>query len=553
MLKDIAELRYAIVPEDENAGLVPSAINSDDGTSFLFGATFALSFEQILSQYLPSRQEGDRLVAAYFRANSVVAPLIHASHFRRRYQQFWMGPQTSSPLWTSIFFSVCHIASNTLTVRQEGMPFENKYLLASAQCLAVGKYYKPQPFAVESLLLFAQAKCFGSLDIISEHGIIMASVIRLATSSGYHRDPDIFNISGFDKEMRRRTWSLCVQLDLLISFALGLPSPLPAWDTKVPRNFRDSDFDEDMVELPEARPDSEPTNLLFYIAKYRLMTVFEKILRHVLSPRSSSMTDVDELETKLGNIYSTLPVVLQPRSMSDSVVDSPSLIITRLCVLFLYQKCRCVLHRRYAASGRKESVHICYQASTSIVGYFLDIYEDLQPGGQLETERWFNSTLTWHDFLLGVMVLCLVLCVSSQSWNQAKIDYTGSMSLLRRAKSICAQVSYNSRNTKRVQKLIDATISRLENVDDQTGRISTTNGHEFAHISGLPVSMSDPGAAGTAYEAKSDLMQGTVMVSNGYSWTSSWNDAVPAPLDDFSWTYLEQFLNLPNDDTTMDL
>ncbi len=269
MLEDIEELRNVMGPAEANTADCVSDVNDEDGTTFLFGAATSLPFEQILDQYLPLRQEADRLVSAYFRAGSMVAPFVHAGHFRKRYRQFWASPQDAPPLWTSLLFTICHIATITLTPRKEGnvgVP----YSMAAAQCLAIGRYYKPQQYAVEALLLFAQSKAFQVLDISRDMGMIMASVIRLATSSGYHRDPSIFNMSPFQQEMRRRTWSLCIQLDLLMSFHLGLPSNIqtPTWNVQIPRNLKDSDFDEDMVELPPGRPDSEATTILFYIAKH---------------------------------------------------------------------------------------------------------------------------------------------------------------------------------------------------------------------------------------------------------------------------------------------
>lgn len=274
--------------------------------------------------------------------------------------------------------------------------------------------------------------------------------------------------------------------------------------------------------------------MIFYIAKHRLMSVFEKILRHALSTTSPPIQEFSDLETDLDNTYSSLPRILRPRTVDDAITDSSSLIITRLCVLFLYQKSRCVLHRKYAAQGRRESVVICYDASSSIIRYFLDIYNDLQPGGQLETERWFDSTLTWQDFLLGIMVLCLVLCVSSHGLNVPEIDSVLAAELLRRAQVICSNVSYKSENTTRVLKLISATLRRLGLSHDSNVQAPVyIDGHATSKHSGSTNGAND--AVSTA--AVDDL------------WYLGNTETIPS-LDDPSWTYLEQYLNLPNDDMT---
>ena len=398
MLADIEELRLSMtreVPPDRIVALPES--RDGDSISLLFGHAASLSMQHVLDQYLPDRREADRLIAAYFRSGSMVAPFMHAPHFQRQYQNFWINPQAFAPLWVSLMFSVLHIASSVVSPSQ---PFEGSqriYSVAAAQSLAVGKYYRPQPYAVEALLLFTQSQCFGSFDVTPDFGILMGNVVRLAVSSGYHRDPETADISAFEKEMRRRGWSLVVQLDLLLSFALGLPANLPFanHDTKIPRNLQDSDFDEHTSELPPGRSEAEATGIQFYIAKHKLMAVFEKVLWHALRPFTGSDEHLDKLEAELTTTYFDLPDTLRPRPIANSIVDAPQLVITRLCTSFLYQKSRCVLHRKHAAGGRDPSSAICYEASRAIVEPFIDIFADLQPGGQFEKEQWFNSSLTW--------------------------------------------------------------------------------------------------------------------------------------------------------------
>jgi hypothetical protein len=233
MLEDIEELRTAIrEPEDIDGGEIDFRDDERDEISLLFGGKNPISFQQILSRFLPQRHEVDRLVAAYFRAKAVAAPFIHAAHFSRLYRTFWDNSSTASLLWTSILFSILDIATRTLSMNSGVSTSENgngnRFVTAAAHCLAAGEYYRPQRFGVEALLLFAQAKCLTSVDISPDVAIIFGTLIRLATITGYHRDADISrdSMSAFDAEMHRRTWSLCMQLDLLVSFQLGLPSSI---------------------------------------------------------------------------------------------------------------------------------------------------------------------------------------------------------------------------------------------------------------------------------------------------------------------------------------
>ena len=551
MLEDIEGLRTAIAPGEA------TAIDNDlpkheenTGASLILGSAVPLSLQQVLVQYLPPRQEADRLTAAYFRSRGVSAPFIHASYFRRLYQKFWRDPLEAPTLWISILFSIFHIAKNTLGLDKENAQSDNRYNFASAHCLALGEYFRPKQFSVEAILLFVQAQCLTGLGISPETGLIMGLVIRLATIMGYHRDSELFQLSAFEGEMRRRTWSLCMQLDLLISFELGLPSNVqfPTWDTRPLTNLPDSSFDEDTKELPPARPESECTDILFYIAKHRLMAVFEKVLRHTLSIGTNESTHVDELDTEIRNIYSGFPEILHARPIADSVVDSPSLIVTRLCVFFIYQKCLCVLHRPYVTRGWVYSTQICYDAATNIVRYFNDTYKEFLPGGQLETERWFMSNITWHDFLLGVTAMCLVLCASSQSFATPNAHSAKTLHLLRQAQDICAEQSVKSKDSRRVLNIVNATLLYFGGLERQNNEDAMEN-FGLSTDSLKFFQMQSPFAGDQAsihdFLPPHPLRDFPPEQTEG-DWAGS--ESTARPMNDFSWTYLEQFLNLSNDD-----
>jgi hypothetical protein len=262
MLEDIEELKYAMSTDEMAMDL--ESTSPLGAVDIIFGSGVMLSYHQILSQFLPTRQEADRLIAAYFRAKAIAAPFIHSSQFRRQYQMFWQDPSRAPPLWTSIFFTICYITTTTLLPRNENDAEDTKYSIAAAHCLAIGGYAKPKRFAVEALLLFAQSRLFMHLDIPPDVATMMSLVVRLASKLGYHREPKSFSMSEFEKEMRRRTWSLCIQIDLLTAFQFGLPSTVqyPTWDTRPPSNLLDSDFDEETVVLPLPRPDTELTDIV---------------------------------------------------------------------------------------------------------------------------------------------------------------------------------------------------------------------------------------------------------------------------------------------------
>ncbi|KAI4209137.1 MAG: hypothetical protein LQ351_007889 [Letrouitia transgressa] len=540
MLEDIQELR-AVIRDDDEIDVSGMELDSekDDSTRILFGASNLLPYQQVLSLFLPPRHQVDRLVGAYFRMKSVAAPFLHTGQFRRLYQSFWDQPSVASPLWTSILFSILYIASETISkdsatsTGEDGL--SSWFDTAAAYCLVNGEYFRPQRFSVEALLLYTQAKCFVSVDLTSNVAVLFGTLARLTMTMGYHRDAGGYRqqISVFEGEMRRRSWSLFMQLDMLVSFQLGIPSntQYPTWDTWPPTNLLDSDFDEDTVELPSSRPSNEPTELLFYIAKHRLMVVFEKVIRHTLAVSDGPSGELEAIDQEIRDTVAGLPTTFQPRPVMDSVVDSPSLIVTRLCVNFIYQKCLCVLHRRYITRGRRVSLLVCYNSATDLVGQFLDMYKEFEPGGQLETERWFMGSITWHDFLLGCMALCLAVCYTAhtnvESTNTAFVDLAASLELLQKAKVTCEMRTPTSNDTQRVRRLVEATILKLS-----------------SHSSGN----TDVGQRSSRNATLEAYKGVTTTTLDGMDQPLGKKVGEAGSADDTGWAYLEQLLDLPDED-----
>ncbi|KAH8896266.1 hypothetical protein GQ53DRAFT_852327 [Thozetella sp. PMI_491] len=526
MLEDIQELRSSIVHDGPSSPEIELTEKEGPGTGLIFGCGISPSsnFQDVLMIYLPQKQDADRLISIYFRAKAVAAPFVHSLQFLRQYQAFWDNPGGASPLWTSMLFSVLYVATYTLRRGKGCESVDYRFSSAAAQCLAIGEYFRPKRFAVESLLLYAHAQCLTSHELPSDIGPLFGVLVRLASSMGYHREPDMTSQSPFEKEMRRRTWSACMQLDLLVSFHLGLPSGVqfPTWDTTAPRNLLDSDFDESSMVLPSPRPETEITGILFYITKHRFMAVFEKILRHVLGNMTNTdspvYAEVDVLDAELQGVYDALPEILRPRTMAQSIIDSADVIITRLTVSFLYKKCRCVLHRPYVTSFRLPSMKICFDMAVGLVRDFLDAYQECLPGGQLDTQQWFMTSITWHDFLLGVSSLCLALCTGSEG-QHCLVNRELVMGLLTRAeRALSEQVGHKRKDTARGLSIVRATIRCFGR---QTRPPSSS----------APVRVAMP-TGNQAIEPARD----------GVDWTLS--DEVISPMNDTSWTYLEQFLDL---------
>jgi hypothetical protein len=467
--------------------------------NFILGLPVPPSKDTILSRYMPSQKEAEQLLGTYFGGGTFIQPFIHAQQFQRQYHTFQHGQfYTASGFWLSILFSIFSIAA---FVREGTGPEEtahkssHKFLAAAGQCLVLGRYHDTRQNAPEALLLYAHCKGLRSLDPSRECGAIICMAVRHAYELGYHRDPDNFGrFTVFEGEMRRRFWACCKQVDTMVSFQLGLPNNiiLDNCDTKSPLNLLDSDFDSDVQILPQPRPESEPTPILWFIVKDRLMPVFARICQAVLSLRLKSEIQVMELDAEARKAYATIPDILRWRPVSESIADPSFLIMFRLFLELLYLKGLCILHLRYMACGNANSIVQCIQAACSIIRSIADIHCAFRPDGHLQAVSWMFNNYVMTDFLLGASTLCLHVNLGRRrrAYRNPMMPTLEEISLLlKRAHSICVDKSLSSTNAKKVGQSIERTLESAQgnlSVSLQPTAASVTESQQQPTI-GIPV------------------------------------------------------------------
>jgi hypothetical protein len=291
------------------------------------------------------------------------------------------------------------------------------YRIKCAQCLALDDYTRPGKYKVETLILYFGTEYLRISDAQRGTSILLSIIVRLAMHMGLHRDPKNFpNISPFEAEMRRRLWTVLTEIELLVSFQFGLPANIQSryFDTEVPKNLHDEDFDETVTELPPERPLTDRTVVLYTIVKSWMVKAFGEILATMSSKESPTYGEVKRLDKQLERAHDQIPQLLQMRSFNLSITDPVDLIMQRLWIELMYQKARIVLHRRYFVLAREDNRYVhsrstCINAATRILEYQFDVHTEFQAGGRLSKERWFLSSLSTHDFLLADMMLCLEL------------------------------------------------------------------------------------------------------------------------------------------------
>ena len=287
----------------------------------------------------------------------------------------------------------------------------------------LSNYAQPGPYTLETFLIYMEGEFVLSKDDQMNCYLIVGVAVRLAMRMGLHRDSDNVrgNITPYQGEFRRRIWHLLVQIDLLVSFHIGLPSMVQAIksDTRIPLNLRDQDFDEDTTELPPSRPETEITGMSYTLAKGRIARIFGKVAEQANLLTLPHYDEVMALDRELHQAFAAVPSLLRVIPMELSITDSPQLLIQRLSLAVLFHKSRCVLHRKYLMK-EKENVEFSYSkkagidASMELLFIQSEAHEAVQPGGPLCKDLWFISTLSMHDLLLAGMIVYLSLIQESE-------------------------------------------------------------------------------------------------------------------------------------------
>jgi hypothetical protein len=195
-------------------------------------------------------------------------------------------------------------------------------------------------------------------------------------------------------------------------------------DTARPSNFLDDDFGPDTQELPPARPIEEMSPVSYSIVKADLAKVFAKACDMSHSVQPPEYEEIMEQDRLLQKIYQNTPPALRFRSMYQSILDPPSIIMFRFKLELLFQKTRCVLHRRYVndvftGTAMELSRKLCVEAAMKMLTHHEMISQAAEQGGPLSKIRFYLSSLNAHDFLLSAMILCMELDLISKATSPA--------------------------------------------------------------------------------------------------------------------------------------
>lgn len=378
------------------------------------------------------------------------------------------------------------------------------YRTCCVQSLWLSNFTKPGPHTIETLIIHMEGEFIWNKANPVQFYLLAGNTVRLALRMGLHRDPSKVrsNITAFQGEMRRRIWNQLIQAELLSTFHIELPGMCSTIDsdTLSPRNLRDTDFDETSTFLPPSRPDTELTPISYAIWKGILCKISGKISTLANRLELPNYSEVMELDRQLHEAYAKVPPHFLQSTSALSVTDPPDSIIKRLSIALIFEKSRCMLHRRYLTQPRGEfdySKSSAIDTSMKVLRLQSLVHEAFLPGGPLCRDRWFLSALSMHDFLVAGMILYLSLIqsldkrFSASSHPLLDAQRQKIIELLKRSYEIWSQTDNMSAEMKRASRLVGTLLKNL-NVNEGQHLQSTggpqANGTLTMHDTGAFIS-----------------------------------------------------------------
>jgi len=275
-----------------------------------------------LVSFLPDEARMLSLIRDYFHAFSHIYPVVHEQVFHDQLSFFRdTNGRVSRPGFVAVLLLILSCAS--VMPRNEPLRFVGDSSLARYEAFrwisAVESWRENQSekhltleiFQVQCLLLVAYKV---NARKVKRAWANAGSTLRAAMSAGMHCDPAILdsNMSFFDQEMRRRIWSVILELELQASIDRGMPVTLQpnSYSCPPPTNIDDYDFRHSAIGTPEVhvKEYTTQTSASFLIscrssfdARSQVVSVLNDL------SRGASYNDILALDRQINNELENLP------------------------------------------------------------------------------------------------------------------------------------------------------------------------------------------------------------------------------------------------------
>ncbi|KAG0650849.1 Transcription factor [Hyphodiscus hymeniophilus] len=286
---------------------------------------------------VPSRELSDKLVHLYLRNFESTHRILHIPTFEKEYEDYWKDPQNAAVGFLIKLLLVAAIG----TVFYQEADFHYVRSLAQ-QWVYAAQSWISEPFEkgrlnlsglqVHCLILIARQTTGVGGDLV---WISVGSLVRMAITMGFHRDPRLFpRMTVLHAELRRRLWATVLEMAVMSSFDSGNPALISPsdWDTDPPSNINDSEINETTTEAPVSKPCEVYTQASLQIQLLKSLHTRLEISKLITDFRfQPAYDDILRLGTEMQShgrsslllAQSIPPDSLKPNNFQRNLLDTP--------------------------------------------------------------------------------------------------------------------------------------------------------------------------------------------------------------------------------------
>ncbi|KAF2204559.1 hypothetical protein GQ43DRAFT_428837 [Delitschia confertaspora ATCC 74209] len=284
---------------------------------------------------IPTRGHVEVEAKLYFDTFGDLYPVLHQPTFYQDFSLFWEKRERSSPSFAVkiVLIMACvrcldpdyqniFIGDSSL-----GREAASEWIDACDTWLnhQSRKHLTLEYFQILCLSLIAKrVNCVK----MKQDWVYSGDLLRLAMSSGMHRDPESLpsgRMSVYEKEMKRRLWSTIMELELQASIDIGLQSSLCGlyFDCQLPANIEDAVYHFQSERRPAAKPIDEFTTSSYLLFSRNSLPLRIHLTTLLNDPTTElHYSDVLHYDSKIASMLSAIPSWDTPRaSIPRSVLD----------------------------------------------------------------------------------------------------------------------------------------------------------------------------------------------------------------------------------------
>lgn len=392
---------------------------------------------------LPPFEVCEKLAILYFDNLEHCFRILHWPEFRNQLRiyfadgehacRFGFIPQLIGVLSAAVGLGThkeCEAAASCSAIKPpEALRLMENFL----QELPHGERYRLPALQVRMLVLICKWLNLGSIDHLFR---LSGELLRDALIMRMNQDPSTLpGISVFEGEIRRRNWMTIIEVDLMLSLLCKMPSMIPPYTSKPPRNINDEELFEGMQILPASRPIEEWTDGL---CQHLLAQSFQLRVTACLRIENMSHVKVEDVlpyTRRLEKFLQELPPPLRFNYLGDEASKTPSRLMARMeldisirrPLMYLYL--RCVLS--LGVHGVQREIRAGYLQSCLMIVNYQDLFDPLY--SELDVPRphgywdFFYSTYS-QELGQAILGICLEINHLSAADRESHVSATSGSS-----------------------------------------------------------------------------------------------------------------------------